>query len=810
MEIVLETEVPVFVYGTLKKGFRNHGFMAKMGRFLGKAVLNGYEMYRVSDYPGIVPGRKGKINGEVYSVKTEFLKDLDEFEGVAEYLRTKANVRLEDKKHVPVYTYAWVRGVAGKEKIAGGKWTLEMDTAGLINSAEAAEILGTSRASIRNWRRHGYLRPVDEGGKYFSTGEVLQLKKDIDTGKIDRLKSRANKVGSQKYLIPTEYIKNEKNRRQIGSFLEMSAKSGLDRRIIVFILALNLFRVNGDLAFDCNSLLKKNNGGPKFKGLKQLFNLSRENFYRRAVWFEINEFLREIVRETGKNALIREIYAHQEIVDTLFNCELPSEPDILGIIYQSLLYEGKKARLGSYFTPPAIVREIVKSAVRPEDKVLDPCCGTGQFLLCFTEAISDPQKIVGFDIDPTAVRISRINLLLRLSEDFRPRVYHLDTLKDLNSNSGLRAMYGEFDVVATNPPWGAKFSKDKLSALKTDFPDIVSGESFAYFIRTGLALLKDGGTLSFVLPEAILYVRAHAGIRKFILENCSLKKIKWLGKSFNKVLSPVILLELQKRKPSAGEEIMIELPDRQYTLARKRFINNKWFVFDIFLNKTDEEIIGKVFQTRHITLQGNADWALGIVTGDNKRYLKTKVEKRLEQNGADLRENPESNPESIEEPIYKGSDVGHFILNKPQNIIRLSWANFQQVAQEEKYRAKEKLIYRFISDSPIMAYDTCGYLTLNSANILIPRLDYPVKAILALFNSSLYAYIYQKKFHSLKILRGDLEQLPLPLWDQAVIGHIVLLTDKILQGEGSREELDLYIMEQYGLSRQEIEYVLSE
>lgn len=132
------------------------------------------------------------------------------------------------------------------------------------------------------------------------------------------------------------------------------------------------------------------------------------------------------------------------------------------------------------------------------------------------------------------------------------------------------------------------------------------------------------------------------------------------------------------------------------------------------------------------------------------------------------------------------------------------------MAPVEKYRAKEKLIYKFISDIPVFAYDDKARLTLNSANILIPQLDYPLKVILALFNCSLYRYVYKKKFNSLKVLRGDLEQLPLPLWPNHVLAYIVELVDEVIQEKKEFNILDEYLLEQFGLSREEKEYIKSD
>ena len=62
-----------------------------------------------------------------------------------------------------------------------------------------------------------------------------------------------------------------------------------------------------------------------------------------------------------------------------------------------------------------------------------------------------------------------------------------------------------------------------------------------------------------------------------------------------------------------------------------------------------------------------------------------------------------------------------------------------------------------------MAYDNQQRLCLNSANILIPLVDgLSIKSVAALLNSSLYHYYYSMKFPDIKVLKGNLQQLPFP------------------------------------------------
>ena len=140
----------------------------------------------------------------------------------------------------------------------------------------------------------------------------------------------------------------------------------------------------------------------------------------------------------------------------------------------------------------------------------------------------------------------------------------------------------------------------------------------------------------------------------------------------------------------------------------------------------------------------HSKWAMGIVTGDNKHKVKSEWSKGLER-------------------IYTGKHVSPFTLHDSSSYSQFIPANFQQCAKEEFFRAPKKLIYRFIAKYPIVAYDDKQCLCLNSANILIPQLDtISIKSVSVLLNSTLYRYYYSMKFQDIKVLKGNLQQLPFP------------------------------------------------
>ena len=108
----------------------------------------------------------------------------------------------------------------------------------------------------------------------------------------------------------------------------------------------------------------------------------------------------------------------------------------------------------------------------------------------------------------------------------------------------------------------------------------------------------------------------------------------------------------------------------------------------------------------------------------------------------------------------------------------------------------------------IFAYDDQKNLTLNSANIVIPKVkEYPIKVILSLFNSAVYQFIFQKRFSSIKVLRNHIEDMPLPLWNKQIFSDIVKMADTLLEGRGSFQDLDNYIMNQFSFSEKEKKYI---
>jgi gamma-glutamylaminecyclotransferase len=114
--------VTLFVYGTLKRGCRNHGVM-RGAEFVDEvATQPAYLMVNCGSYPGLVKAANDQtgmsIRGELYRVDEEMLVVLDRFEDVpAEFVR--GTIWLEDGSEAQAYFY--ILSTAGLE-MCGPDW----------------------------------------------------------------------------------------------------------------------------------------------------------------------------------------------------------------------------------------------------------------------------------------------------------------------------------------------------------------------------------------------------------------------------------------------------------------------------------------------------------------------------------------------------------------------------------------------------------------------------------------------------------------------------------------------------------------
>lgn len=114
----------VLVYGSLMKSYWNHPLI-KNQKYIGIGTLEGYEMYHVHSFPGIIKSKNNQeyIFGEVYEVTDDVLKKLDRLESEGEmYIRRQEKITVNGEE-IEAYVYVWNRNInPGCEKVKTRPW----------------------------------------------------------------------------------------------------------------------------------------------------------------------------------------------------------------------------------------------------------------------------------------------------------------------------------------------------------------------------------------------------------------------------------------------------------------------------------------------------------------------------------------------------------------------------------------------------------------------------------------------------------------------------------------------------------------
>lgn len=631
----------------------------------------------------------------------------------------------------------------------------------ILTINQVCNLLSVSKATVKNWVRLGKLNTEDDGNT-FSRLYIENLIKEIKCGKDSRLKSRRNKKNISGKVLYSGYIENDKNYKVIEEILNNYHYISEDElRIIIAHFAIQFYEQCGGI-IDCEWL--KNRGA-----------------------VSNNEVFNSLIKDLLKNVNLKGVDNYK--IKFILDCKMKfiSSEDTLGFLYISLRDLSERKQTGAYYTSANTVKMLVDNLLECcSDKignVFDPCCGTGNFLIGLLEKGVSVRKIFGQDIDELSVVITRINMFLLNKDLTKEYLYsHFicgDTLKNTFSE--------KFSVVLGNPPWGYEFSNDEVLYFSQNYITAKSKgiESYDLFVEKGLNMLEENGYLAYVLPESVLNVGSHLNVRKLILKNASFKFALYLGDVFSNVQCPSIILGLEKGKSGCTKQCKVLTENKEFIIGENRNIDVNLLSF----NMDDEEYdclctIDNVKNPKY--LKNNAKFALGIVTGNNSQWIRKKKEDDFEV-------------------ILRGSDICKYSVKSMNNYIKFEPDKFQQIAKIDFYRAKEKLLYRFIADVPVFTYDNQQRLSLNSCNILIPQIEgLDIKYILAVLNSSVSAFYMNKKFNSLKILKTHIESLPIPMVDMEKQNKIVQKVDLMLEQNGESEvlydEIDYDIMNLYGLT----------
>lgn len=473
--------------------------------------------------------------------------------------------------------------------------------------------------------------------------------------------------------------------------------------------------------------------------------------------------------------------SYAQIIEGLYGMrdEVPSYlfdaigADVMGGIYEQYLsftqgeveLEEKRARrkkMGIYYTPQFVVKYIVENTVgrllkekSHEEirnlRILDPACGSGSFLIEAFDRLdryhqeargtarkNDPdaqyrdymervrilkENIYGVDLDPQAVEIARLNLLLKTLHQ-RERLPKLEnnirrgnslisgTRKELTQYFGANyeakrpfsweeefpkvMKEGGFDVVIGNPPYVRIQTLDKQEvkyyddryATATGHYDI-----YALFVERGWRLLKSGGMLGFILPNKFFSASYGEGLRGLLSKEKAVSKVVDFqdAEVFATGTNYTCLLFVKKEK----NQRVFYIPARDYieskpitpnineiekagmSISAGLLTHTPW----VFVAAQGADLMAKLEEKGPILGQMSEKIFQGLVTGADSVYIfdgrpsRTKSVKRLYCKGLDRIVELETD---LVKPLLKGSlNMRRFHADHRERYVLFPYASIE-------------------------------------------------------------------------------------------------------------------------------------
>ena len=318
---------------------------------------------------------------------------------------------------------------------------------------------------------------------------------------------------------------------------------------------------------------------PKLSGAEkvELYGDAIEKMYN-------NPSAPELFREIFKNSYLP--FKDSKILN-MFLKEIDefhySDSETLGDAYEYLVsFLGSQGDAGQFRTPRHIIDFIVDLVSPQKDEtILDPASGTAGFLVSsykhiltqnteikFGDRLSAAERkalgenIVGYELDPTFVKIALVNL--HLHQFSNPKIFEYDTLSSDDRWNDY------FDVILANPP----FMTPKGGIQPHSKFGVQSKKAEVLFVDYILSHLKPDGRAGIVVPEGIIFNpdSAFKSIRKKLLSDGLIGVISLPAGVFNPYSdNKTSILVIDKKIAKDSEELFFaKVESDGYSLGKNR------------------------------------------------------------------------------------------------------------------------------------------------------------------------------------------------------------------------------------------------
>ncbi len=297
-----------------------------------------------------------------------------------------------------------------------------------------------------------------------------------------------------------------------------------------------------------------------------------------------------------------------------------------------MIQEARKYQAFYTKSTPIVDYMVSKLSLKSTDKIFEPCGGDGVFVEAMLEE-NEFAQIDIFELNSQSVDI----LKTKFSSYPNVNVRNCDTLLDNDlmfySNFG-----GIYDKIIANPPYGAWQDYSKRAQLKKLYSELYAKETYTLFLFRCIELLKDGGILSFIIPDTFLNLHLHKRIRQHILTKTKILELVLFpssffpGVNFGYANLSIITLQKENDKNACVEndfkvftnfsrvEQLYEIDEENLTVfpaTQHEILSNPDSAFLI----TDDLKILNAINNAKFKIGDVAHCVTGFYSGDDKRFL---------------------------------------------------------------------------------------------------------------------------------------------------------------------------------------------
>lgn len=271
--------------------------------------------------------------------------------------------------------------------------------------------------------------------------------------------------------------------------------------------------------------------------------------------------------------------------------------------YEKSLDSAYKKENGVFYTDIELSKKLIQFLNIPKEaSVMDPCCGTGSFLVSAKHL--GYSSVYGSDIDKNAVAI--------VKNDYKvTNAKVIDTLAKTGQQTlKLFKLQEPVDFVVGNPPY-APMSKD-IVIDTTDYLFLRSVKDsgsnlFIAALYRAFELVKPEGIISYVIPKNFLHVASYGMLRRMMLNEKSIVSIIDIGRYFKSVRGEQIVLTLKNHFFENNNIELYKYEDNEF--VKKLEVPQNFYKDEILLFDSEEDF------TIYKTLEGSYKKFSDICTG---------------------------------------------------------------------------------------------------------------------------------------------------------------------------------------------------